>query len=152
MLPDISYQELFGELSRRIKEGKLQAEELLTGILNKRIALSALKESGAAPLNRCAAEIKERELKGLCQILKGWEFEAASPGSFQQAQATAGGVPRGEVDIDTMASRKKDGLFFAGELLDLDGICGGYNLHWAWTSGIIAGKHAFGYLQKDDNK
>ena len=152
LLPDISYQELFGELSRRIKEGKLQAEELLTGILNKRIALSALKESGAAPLNRCAAEIKERELKGLCQILKGWEFEAASPGSFQQAQATAGGVPRGEVDIDTMASRKKDGLFFAGELLDLDGICGGYNLHWAWTSGIIAGKHAFGYLQKDDNK
>lgn len=79
LLPDISYQELFGELSHRIKEGKLQAEELLTGILNKRIALSALKESGAAPLNRCAAEIKKRELKRLCQILKGWEFEAASP-------------------------------------------------------------------------
>lgn len=152
LLPDIAYRELYEELSRRVKIDNIQVEELLTGILSKRIALSALKESGLAPLNRRVGEIKEKELKKLCQILKGWEFEAAFPGSFLQAQVTAGGVPTGEVDIGTMASKKCDGLYLAGELLDLDGKCGGYNLHWAWVSGIIAGKKAFEYLQKDGHR
>lgn len=152
LLPEIGCRELYDELSRRIKEDKIMLEELLTGILSKRIALSALKESSLAPLNRRAGKITEKELKRLCQILKCWEFEASSPGSFKQAQVTAGGIPAGEVEIDTMASKKKDGLFFAGELLDLDGKCGGYNLHWAWVSGIRAGKSAAAYLRRVDKR
>lgn len=147
LLPDVEYRELYEELIRRVKEDNTQIEELLTGILSKRIALSALKEGGLSPLGRRVGEIKEKQLKRLCQILKGWEFEAAPPGSFQQAQVTAGGIPAKELDMEKMASRKKDGLYFAGELLDLDGKCGGYNLHWAWVSGIIAGKSAAEFLR-----
>lgn len=147
LLPDVEYRRLYEELTRRVKEDKTQIEELLTGILSKRIALSALKESGLAPLGRRVGEIKEKELKRLCQVLKGWEFEVSFPGSFQQAQITAGGIPAKEIDMETMASRKKDGLYFAGELLDLDGKCGGYNLHWAWVSGIVAGKSAAEFLR-----
>lgn len=152
LLPEIGYRELYDELSRRIKEDKIMLEELLSGILSKRIALAALKECGLTPLSRRAGEIKEKELQRLCIILKGWEFKASPPASFKQAQATAGGIPAGEVEIDTMASRKKDGLYFAGELLDLDGKCGGYNLHWAWVSGILAGKSAAAYLRRVDKR
>lgn len=152
LLPEIGYRGLYDELSCRIKENKIMLEELLTGILSKRIALSALKESGLAPLNRRVGEIKEKKLQRLCKILKGWEFEAASPASFKQAQVTAGGIPAAEVEIDTMASKKRDGLYFAGELLDLDGKCGGYNLHWAWASGILAGKSAAAYLRRVDKR
>ena len=61
--------------------------------------------------------------------------------SFENAQVCAGGVPLDEVD-ETLQSVKVPGLYFAGELLDVDGKCGGYNLHWAWCSGTVAGKAA----------
>ena len=63
--------------------------------------------------------------------------------SFDQAQTTAGGVPLSEIK-NTFESKLCPGLFFAGEILDVDGICGGYNLQWAWTSGFIAGEEASG--------
>lgn len=147
LLPETGCRELYEELLKRVKDDNILIEELLTGLLGKRAALSALKECGLAPLSRPAGELKETELKKLCQMLKGWEFEAAFAGSFLQAQVTAGGIPAGEVDTGTMASRKKSGLYLAGELLDLDGKCGGYNLHWAWVSGIIAGKSAAEFLR-----
>ena len=61
---------------------------------------------------------------------------------MEQAQVTAGGVRLGEIDPDTMASRKVPGLYLAGEVLNIDGDCGGFNLYWAWVSGYIAGKNA----------
>ena len=61
---------------------------------------------------------------------------------FEQAQICAGGVDTSEIDPDTMESKLVKGLYFAGEILDVDGICGGYNLQWAWTSGYLAGKGA----------
>ena len=62
--------------------------------------------------------------------------------SFEQAQICCGGVDVREVDTQTMESKKVKGLYFAGEILDVDGICGGYNLQWAWSSGAAAGKCA----------
>ena len=61
---------------------------------------------------------------------------------FDNAQVCAGGVSLDEINIDTMESIYEKGLYFTGELLDVDGICGGYNLQWAWATGMIAGKHA----------
>ena len=61
---------------------------------------------------------------------------------FEQAQVCSGGVDTSEVDSHTMESRLHKGLYFAGELLDIDGTCGGYNLQWAWSSGATAGIHA----------
>ena len=59
---------------------------------------------------------------------------------FSQAQVTAGGIDTRDVNEETMESRLVPGLYFAGEMLDVDGICGGYNLQWAWASGFLAGK------------
>ena len=62
--------------------------------------------------------------------------------SFEYAQVCAGGVDTSEIDSRTLESRKVSGIYFAGELLDVDGACGGYNLQWAWSSGFVAGTHA----------
>ena len=61
---------------------------------------------------------------------------------FEQAQVCSGGVDTSEVEESTMESRLVPGIYFAGELLDIDGTCGGYNLQWAWSSGVCAGSHA----------
>ena len=61
---------------------------------------------------------------------------------FDKAQVCTGGVRLGEVKRDTLESKLVPGLYFAGEILDVDGICGGYNLQWAWASGCLAGKSA----------
>lgn len=74
--------------------------------------------------------------------LKDFPLEVTDTMSFAQAQICCGGVDTAEVDSRTMESRLKKGLYFAGELLDIDGICGGYNLQWAWSSGAAAGSHA----------
>ena len=66
---------------------------------------------------------------------------------FKQAQVCGGGVDTAEVRAETMESLLHKGLYFAGELLDIDGTCGGYNLQWAWSSGFVAGKHAAEELQ-----
>ena len=61
---------------------------------------------------------------------------------FEQAQICAGGVDTTEIEAETMQSKRVPGLYMVGELLDVDGICGGYNLQWAWSSGYAAGSHA----------
>lgn len=62
--------------------------------------------------------------------------------SFEQAQICTGGVDTAEIEAETMQSKRVPGLYIVGELLDVDGICGGYNLQWAWSSGYAAGCHA----------
>lgn len=73
--------------------------------------------------------------------IKGWEVHIESTNPFEYAQVCAGGVSMEEVSLK-LESLKHRGLFFAGEMLDVDGRCGGYNLQWAWTSGYLAGKYA----------
>ena len=68
-------------------------------------------------------------------------FPGKITGNFKQAQVTAGGIDTREVQAGTMESKLTEGLYFAGEILDVDGICGGYNLQWAWTTGYLSGKH-----------
>ena len=69
-------------------------------------------------------------------------LELKGTSGFEQAQVCTGGVDTGEVDPETLESLLHKGLYFAGELLDIDGPCGGYNLQWAWSSGAVAGIHA----------
>ena len=78
----------------------------------------------------------------LPDLLCRFEVSVNGTNSFEQAQICCGGVDVREVDAQTMESKKVKGLYFAGEILDVDGICGGYNLQWAWSSGAAAGKCA----------
>ncbi len=80
--------------------------------------------------------------KDIFTNLKAMRFTVVGTNGFDQAQVSGGGVKLDEVDPSRMESRKIPGLYFAGEILDVDGICGGYNLQWAWSSGVLAGTHA----------
>lgn len=117
-------------------------DELFTGVLVKRVGMAVLKSSGIGDFNRNIDTLTSTELKTICRTLKNWCFKPKSISDFNNSQVTAGGITCDEINFNTMQSKKDPNLFFAGELIDLDGLCGGYNLHWAWVSGIIAGNAA----------
>ena len=86
---------------------------------------------------------KKRHIELPC-LLKRFPLEVCGYLPYEQAQVCSGGVDTSEIDPHTMESRLCPGLYFAGELMDVDGTCGGYNLQWAWSSGACAGLHSAG--------
>lgn len=117
-------------------------EDYLTGMLHKKINMVLIKKSGLKPgmTAREAGWEKIKELMGLC---RSFEIHLSGANSMDNAQICAGGVDFGQISTE-MESELVKGLYFAGEVVDVDGICGGYNLQWAWTSGYIAGRNAAG--------
>ena len=143
-LPDMTEETLKAELLRR-KNTKLPVSELLTGILHNRLGrvlTQAVGISGYVPV----AQLEEGELAEVCRVVKSFEVALTEPMGMDSAQVTAGGILTGEFDKKTMESRIVPGLYACGEVLDIDGDCGGYNLQWAWSSGRLAGGHAGGTL------
>ncbi|WP_128426510.1 NAD(P)/FAD-dependent oxidoreductase [Gudongella oleilytica] len=137
-----SEEELLGYLEKRrgwMPEKKL--EDFLIGMVNKRLIIPVIKEL-KLDKDKLAKDISVDELRSIAHILTCWSFEVIGHNGWGQAQTTAGGVLTKDIDPATMESRLVKGLYFAGELLDVDGDCGGYNLQWAWTSGYIAGNSA----------
>ena len=88
------------------------------------------------------AELSDGELEDICDIVKGWQIRLTEPLDMAAAQVTAGGVVTDQFDPQTLESRLVPGLYACGEVLDIDGDCGGYNLQWAWSSGWVAGQNA----------
>lgn len=117
------------------------AEEWMTGLLNRKLGLVLLKLSGISPQQNMA-RVTGLQWKELMKNLKSYETVIEGTNPFENAQVCCGGVDVAEVTAAAMESRKVPGLYFAGEILDVDGICGGYNLQWAWSSGAAAGRHA----------
>ena len=136
-LPDFSEEELHCELQKRRKT-ELSSEELLTGILHNRLGRVLTKAAGIAA-NRAISELSDQELAAVCCGVKAFEVALTEPMGMDSAQVTAGGMVTAEFDPATMESRLVPGLFACGEVLDIDGDCGGYNLQWAWSSGRCAG-------------
>ena len=124
-------------------------EDFLTGMLNKRIAQTLLKQCTDEPLASPAAALKSEELRALAGRLHAWRLRVTGVQGFDQAQVTSGGVSTREVDPRTMQSRRCPGLYLCGEVLDVDGDCGGYNLQWAWASGLLAGASAARSLREN---
>lgn len=114
----------------------------LVGLINKRMIPVLLLEAGIDDLKKPAAELSAAEQQALINILTGWHFRIRGTKGWTSAQATAGGVDTREIDETTLESKLVKGLFFAGEIIDIDGQCGGFNLQWAWSSGFIAGQSA----------
>ena len=117
------------------------ASSFLSGIFNKKLADLFIKQA-KIPLNSLIRNISKQQILELCNIIKSFTVRVTSTNSFDKAQVCAGGVDTKEVNSSTLQSKLVDNLYFAGEILDVDGICGGYNLQWAWASGYIAGKSA----------
>ena len=118
----------------------MSIEELMCGVINKKIASYIFKKTGINP-NTHVSEIPDRKIDGIIRMLKDMRFNISATYGFDQAQVTCGGVDFAEVG-DDLQCKQIPGLYLTGELLDIDGRCGGYNLQWAWTSGYIAGRHA----------
>ena len=135
-----------GETVERLKKraellSYRNCEDFLSGLLNKKLAQVLIKAAGI-PLSRPAGELKRRELEELGGYLRSYRALVASVNPFANAQVCRGGIDTRQVDSGTMESRLCPGLFLAGEILDVDGICGGYNLQFAWSSGALAGRAA----------
>ena len=136
-LPDIESEELLQELKRR-RATALNAEELLTGILHNRLGRVLTKNAGISA-NRGISSLTDGEITAVCEAVKAFEIALTEPLGMDSAQVTAGGIVTSEFDPQTMESRLVPGLYACGEVLDIDGDCGGYNLQWAWSSGRCAG-------------
>ena len=137
-----SEEELLDYLEkRRVWMSEKRLEDFLIGMVNKRLIIPVIKEL-KLDKEKFAKDISIDELRSIAHILSCWSFEVMGHNGWGQAQTTAGGVLTKDIDPATMESRLVKGLYFAGELLDVDGDCGGYNLQWAWTSGYIAGNSA----------
>ncbi len=141
-LPQIGEKTLKEELVRRRNTG-LPASELLTGILHNRLG-RVLTQAAGINGSRGISELSDWELTQSVQAVKHFEVRLTEPMGMDSAQVTAGGILTREFDERTMESRIVPGLYACGEVLDIDGDCGGYNLQWAWSSGRLAGCHAGG--------
>lgn len=125
----------------RFERGKTQTlEQFLTGISNKKINQLVIRLAGCKSSD-AAGKLSEEKRRNIARLYRHFKVTICGTNGFEQAQVSAGGIPAKEL-TDRLESVYAPGLFFAGEIVDMDGICGGYNLQWAWTSGAAAGRAA----------
>lgn len=143
--PYMSAAELSETLrQRRDRLSALPAEDFLSGMLNKRLAAAVLKNAKISPMNKPAGTLTDSELCAIRDNLKAMRFGITGFAGWKQAQTALGGIPLSELTED-LEVRGKPGLFACGESVYCTGDCGGFNLHWAWASGLDAGYAAAGY-------
>lgn len=142
LLPGVEMEELWKELCRRRAAG-FPAEELLTGVLHNRLGRVLARRAGMRG-NLPAPDWTDEQLRRVCQEVKAFDLPLTEPMGMDSAQVTAGGIRTEEFEEKTMESKLVPGLYACGEVLDIDGDCGGYNLQWAWSSGRLAGMNAGG--------
>jgi len=111
----------------------------LIGLINKKLIIPVLSEAKIKSFDRLVHNLNKTELNNLVNVLLGFEFEVIGSDGFDDAQVTSGGINLSEVNKNTLESLIVKGLYFTGEVLDIDGKSGGYNLQWAWSSGYLAG-------------
>lgn len=126
-------------LKRKELLEKEKGDAFLLGLFPEKLS-QVLYERTDFPLKQRIQEISDQKILELCQLCLHFPFHPERIGDFQRAQCTAGGVNLSEIFIPEFQSKKNPNLYFAGEVLDVDGICGGYNLHFAFGSGILAGR------------
>ena len=109
--------------------------------MNKKLAAGVMQKLGISQRTRIG-RLDGRDIEETAGCVKNFRLDIVGYKSFDRAQICSGGVTLDEFDGDTLESELAQGLYICGELLDVDGICGGYNLQWAWSSGFTAGSSA----------
>lgn len=140
-LPDLDKSSLLAKLEDPVFVKEKSIEEVINGFLNQKLSTVLIKEAKLS-LHRKINTLKTQEKHILVSRLKEFPVKVLDTKSFEQAQVCAGGISTDDLIPETMESKLVSNLYFAGEILDVDGACGGYNLQWAWTSGYLAGFHA----------
>ena len=140
LLPSFDRQGLVSHLQRTAKSAPfLTLKALLEGVLPHKISmtlLASLKIDGEMPAIDAGAKV----FRSVAAKILDWRFEVTETHGYKHAEVAGGGVDTTEVDARTMESKRVPGLYFAGEVLDIVGKRGGYNLHFAWASGYLAGR------------
>ena len=141
-VPDMSMTELVDYLLKvRDIKGYCTIDMLFLGILPKAIGIEICKVNSLYKQDKKISQLNRRDLVSLAQKAKNFELEIIGTKGFANAQVTSGGVCVEEINTETMESSVCKGLFFAGEIVDVDAPCGGYNLQWAFASGLVAGEN-----------
>ena len=141
-MPSMSLEQWTDFLDER-KRGRedWKMADFFVGVFHQKLAVCLLKCAGIKE-RTLAGEVSVDRWKRLCSVCKKLTLSITDTNGFENAQVCAGGVRLDEIHKDTMESKLCKGLYLTGELLDVDGICGGYNLQWAWASGYLAGSAA----------
>lgn len=142
LLPTLNKKSIENLIKNKINIFKNEnLENLFTGLFNKKIGLALLKECNISPLSRKINTLTNKEIVSLVNIIDEWEFNPIKSNEFKQSQITKGGIPLTELKYKTMESKINKNMFICGEALDVDGECGGYNLQFAFSTGILTGEN-----------
>jgi hypothetical protein len=136
LLPDIDILGFFVE--KQLNKSKTEMHNLLCEYLPTRLAKNWCDLNiKSKPVN----QYNEKELRKIALAIHNWEIRPNSTEDYRTAEVTLGGIDTNELSSKTMGSGKVKGLYFTGEVVDVTGQLGGYNLHWAWASGFVAGQY-----------
>ena len=138
-MPDMNKDEFLSFLQERITLCPHKTlDEFFIGIFPKKLCELWIRLS-RLPKEMRVSDLSGEQLEKLVLLIQHLRTHITETNAFEQAQICCGGVDTTEINPDTLESNYVPGIYFAGELLDVDGICGGYNLQWAWSSGFVAG-------------
>lgn len=140
LLPRMTEEEILNFLeNQKTAHPEKESEDVMSGIVHKKLAKTVFYEAGIL-CDTKISDVPDADLKKLSHVLKHWKYKAQGYGDVESAQVFQGGLFTSEL-TENFECRKVPGLFVLGELVNADGICGGYNLHFAFSSGMIAGKY-----------
>jgi hypothetical protein len=143
-------EELLAFLAQKVRTHPGQrADFLLLGILKSQFSELILRSCRVDGKKRTLGSLSDQELSAIARRIKSWRVKVEEPLTWEQAQVTLGGVALDEVELSTFRSRKIPGLYLTGELLDAAGDCGGFNLAWAFGSGVVAARSALAEQTKN---
>ena len=138
IMPEISLEALKEQIKKRVENLKSRPlEEFFTGMLHKRVGQVILKQCGLK-LSDKAEVLNDKIIDRVAKMIKSFDFKVLDTTGFVNSQVTAGGISTDEFESTTMMSKKYDRFYAVGEILDIDGDCGGFNLQWAWSSSFCA--------------
>ncbi len=145
---DVSKEELLIHLNgTKTSSPDTETELALNGLVNNKLGFVIMNRLNIKP-HTLLNDLNNNKVNAIIDEIKAFEVICTGTKGFDSAQVTCGGVNTNEIDAHTMMSKINDGLFMCGEILDIHGDCGGYNLHLAWTTGRIAGNSAAEYLER----
>ena len=127
-MPELSFSQTEKILKTRAKKSYVKKEDLLCGVLNKRIGQAVIKSA------------KSQEIEDIVYAIKNFKLKVTGSLDFSYAQVTRGGIKTDKIDKQTYESKLVDNLYLVGEVLDVDGDCGGYNLTFAFICAICAAR------------
>jgi predicted Rossmann fold flavoprotein len=141
IFPNYEKNELFTLIENRFVKMKYKTiRESFIGLIHKTLIDVVLMEAGIKDKDLPGTKFRTKEIYRIVNVLKDWKFKVLGPYYWEHAQVTAGGIDTRDINPNTMESKLIKGLYITGEIMDVDGDCGGYNLHWAWSTGYTAGR------------